>query len=120
MDALYIVPHTHYDAEVFLPREEYLEVGYKVIFDVLDALRADPEYKFTLDQSAFIEPFLSAYPELKETFEDMVRNGRIEIVGGMHVMGDLNVASGESIVRQFAVGKGFLRRRWALTCAPAG
>jgi alpha-mannosidase len=110
MDTLYIIPHTHYDAEVFLPREDYLEVGYKVIFDVLHALRSDPDYRFTLDQSAFIAPFLDAYPELRESFQEMVNCGRLELVGGMHVMSDLNVASGESIIRQFVQGKGFFSR----------
>jgi alpha-mannosidase len=110
MDKLFIIPHTHYDAEVFLTREEYLEVGYKVIFDALNLLKADPDYKYSLDQSAFIEPFLKAYPELRDTFVEMVACGRLEMIGGMEVMGDLNVTSGESIIRQFAVGKGFFQR----------
>jgi len=107
MDTFYIIPHTHYDAEVFLPREEYLEVGYKVIFDILHALKTDGDYKFTLDQSAYIEPFLKAYPELRDSFAAMLKSGRLEPVGGSFVMGDLNTVSGESLVRQFEIGKEF-------------
>ncbi|MFA7673913.1 MAG: glycoside hydrolase family 38 C-terminal domain-containing protein, partial [Clostridia bacterium] len=110
MDKMYILPHSHYDAEVFLPRGEYLEIGYKVVIDVLNALKSDPEYRFALDQSAYIQPFLKAYPELKEDMLEMVRSGQLEIVGGMHVMSDLNMVSGESIVRQFESGKGFFRK----------
>lgn len=110
MDKFFILPHTHYDAEVFLTREEYLEVGYKVLFDVLNLLQLDPDYKYSLDQSAFIEPFLKAYPELKDTFMEMVSSGRLEIIGGMEVMADLNITSGESIIRQFVVGKGYFEK----------
>lgn len=110
MNKLFIIPHTHYDAEVFLTREEYLEVGYKVIIDALNVLKSDPDYKYSLDQSAFVQPFLKAYPELRDTFIEMVRNGRLEIIGGMHVMSDLNVASGESIIRQFVFGKGYYKK----------
>lgn len=110
MDKLFILPHTHYDAEVFLTREEYLEVGYKVIIDALNLLKSDPDYHYSLDQSAFVQPFLKAYPELRETFVEMVRCGRLEIIGGMHVMSDLNMASGESIIRQFEFGKGFYKK----------
>ena len=74
MDKLFIIPHTHYDAEVFLTREEYLEVGYKVIIDALNVLKSDLDYKYSLDQSAFVQPFLKAYPELRDTFIEMVRN----------------------------------------------
>ena len=109
MNTLMIIPHSHYDAEVFLTKEEYLEIGYKVIFDVLNALKSDPDYKFTLDQSAYIEPFLISYPELKDDFMEMVNRGRLEIVGGMYVMSDLNIPSGESIIRQFELGKGYFQ-----------
>ncbi|MEI6580223.1 MAG: hypothetical protein WCN92_12300 [Eubacteriales bacterium] len=68
MDKLFIIPHTHYDAEVFLTREEYLKVGYKVIIDALHVLKTDPDYKYSLDQSAFVQSFLKEYPELRVTF----------------------------------------------------
>jgi len=110
VDKLYILPHTHYDAEVFQTREVYLEVGYKVIIDALNLLKNDPDYHYSLDQSAYVEAFLKAYPECAGTFREMVDLGRLEIIGGMHVMADLNVTSGESIVRQFEFGKGFYRR----------
>jgi alpha-mannosidase len=110
MDKLFILPHTHYDAEVFQTREVYLEVGYKVIIDALNLLKSDPDYHYSLDQSAYVGAFLQAYPECAETFQDMVRQGRLEIIGGMHVMADLNVTSGESIVRQFEFGKGYYRQ----------
>jgi len=110
MDKLFIIPHTHYDAEVFLTREEYLKVGFKVIIDALNVLKYDPDYHYSLDQSAFVQPFLKAYPELREPFVEMVNSGRLEIIGGMHVMSDLNVASGESIIRQFVFGKGYYKK----------
>ena len=40
---VHYVPHTHYDAEVFLSRDETFEIGYSVLLGALAAMRTDPE-----------------------------------------------------------------------------
>lgn len=77
-DKMYIVPHTHYDAAVFMTREETLEkVGYNNILDVLNLLKKDDNYKFVLDLlilfysilntlSKFWDPFHYTRPMAKE------------------------------------------------------
>lgn len=63
-DKMYVVPHSHYDAAVFMTREETLEkVGHNNVLDVLNLLKKNENYKFTLDQIAYIKPFLEEYPE---------------------------------------------------------
>ncbi|MFM7320903.1 MAG: alpha-mannosidase [Armatimonadota bacterium] len=107
---VHFVPHTHYDAEVFLTRDETFEIGYSVALGALAAMREDPEFTFVLDQTCYIEPFLRAHPEERTFVEQMIREGRLEITCGMHAMPDVNIPSGESFIRQVLNGKGWMRR----------
>ncbi|NLX07005.1 MAG: hypothetical protein GXY33_17850 [Phycisphaerae bacterium] len=107
---VWIVPHTHYDAEVFLTREKTIEIGISILVDALRLLRAEPRFRFLIDQVSYIDPFLKAHPEEREFFLRMVREGRLAVVGGVLVMPDLNIPSGESFIRQVMWGKEYCRR----------
>src|ERR1035437_3777493 len=106
---LWIIPHTHWEGAVFKTREEYLEIGLPHILKALYLLQKYPDYRFVLDQVAYVKPFLERYPEEADTFRKFVKEGRLELVGGMDIMPDVNIPSGESIVRQILYGKGYYR-----------
>lgn len=107
---VWIIPHTHYDAEVFLVESETLEIGYANLVDALRLLKTHPQFRFTLDQTCYIEPFLRAHPEERDTLQQMIREGRLEIVGGMHSMPDENIPSGESFIRNVLYAKQYCER----------
>ncbi|NLH98843.1 MAG: hypothetical protein GX446_05045 [Chthonomonadales bacterium] len=107
---LHYVPHTHWEGAVFKTREEYLEIGLPNILRALRLLETDPDYRFTLDQSCYVEPFLRRHPEEAERFRQFVAEGRLAIVGGTHVMHDGNMPGPESYVRQIQYGRAFFRR----------
>ncbi len=107
---VHYISHTHYDAEVFLTRDETFEIGYSVLFGALAAMRTDPKFKFALDQTCYIEPFLRTYPEERPFFEQMIAEGRLEITCGMHAMPDVNIPSGESFIRQVIAGKAWCEK----------
>jgi alpha-mannosidase len=106
---LWLIPHTHWEGAVFKTREEYLEIGLPHILTALTLLRAHPEYRFVLDQVAYVRPFLERYPEQAAAFRQYVTEGRLQIVCGNDVMLDVNMPSGESWVRQVLYGKGYYR-----------
>ena len=106
---VFYVPHTHFDAEVFLTREEYLQWGFSILLDVLKLLDAEPSFKFTLDQVCYIEPFLQRYPEYRKTFQKFVDEKRLYICCGMYSMADMNMPSGEALARQFLRGVNYCR-----------
>jgi alpha-mannosidase len=106
---LWIIPHTHWEGAVFKTREEYLEIGLPHILTALSLLRTHPEYRFVLDQVAYVRPFLDRYPEQAAAFRQYVAEGRLQIVCGNDVMLDVNMPSGESWVRQVLYGKGYYR-----------
>lgn len=114
---LWYVPHTHWEGAVFKTREEYLEMGLPIILRVLNMLKRHPTYKFTLDQAAFVKPFLDRYPEEESAFRKFVAEGRLQLVGGMNIMPDINMPGGESFIRQVMIGKGFFRDRLGVDIA---
>ncbi|MGH7870565.1 MAG: hypothetical protein ACREP9_23685, partial [Candidatus Dormibacteraceae bacterium] len=80
------------------------------ILTVLGLLSKYPDYRFVLDQVAYVRPFLERYPEDAPEFRKFVKEGRLQIVGGNDVMLDVNIPSGESWIRQVLYGKGYYKR----------
>jgi alpha-mannosidase len=107
---VWIIPHSHYDAEVFIVESETLEIGYNTLIGALNLMRSDPSYKFAVDQTCLIEPFLRTYPEERAFFEEMIAAGRMDVVGGTVIMPDVNMPSGESFIRQVLFGKRFIEK----------
>jgi alpha-mannosidase len=108
---LYYVPHTHWEGAVFKTREEYLDMGLRNILQAVHLLKSFPNYKFTLDQVAYIKPFLERYPEEEGAFRQFIAEGRLGIVGGMDVMPDDVKPGGELFIRQVQYGKAYCRER---------
>ncbi len=108
-DVLWIIPHTHWEGAVFKTREEFLQMGLVNISVALHLLGEHPEYRFVLDQVAYVRPYLERYPEDAATFRKFVREGRLQLVGGTDIMPDVNMPSGESFVHQILYGKGYYR-----------
>ncbi|MBN1343607.1 MAG: hypothetical protein JXQ73_13045 [Phycisphaerae bacterium] len=107
----WFIPHTHWEGAVFKTREEYLEIGLSNILRALKLLKDYPNYRFVLDQVCYVKPFLERYPHEEATFRKMVADGRLQVVGGMDVMPDVNMPGGESLVRQVLYGKRYYRQK---------
>ena len=54
-DTFWFIPHTHWEGAVFKTREKYLEMGLPHILSALRLLRADPDYRFVLDQVCYVK-----------------------------------------------------------------
>jgi alpha-mannosidase len=117
-DRIFVIPHTHYDAAVFQTRARYLEIGLAHIVYALRALGDDPRYRFVLDQTCYICPFVERYPEQEPVLREMIAQGRLQITCGMYTMADVNIPSGESFIRQVLYGKRYCRDRLGIevTC----
>jgi len=108
-DTVYVVPHTHWEGAVFKTREEYLEMGLPNIVKALYLLKKYPEYRFVLDQMCYVRPFVERYPAEVPLLRQLLSEGRLQIAGGTDTMHDNNIPSGESIVRQYLLGKSYFR-----------
>jgi alpha-mannosidase len=110
-ETVIVIPHTHWEGAVFKTRDEYLDIGLPHILKALNLLKRYPDYRFVLDQMCYVKPFLERYPGEVAAFRQFVKEGRLQIVGGIDSMHDSNMPSGESIVRQYLLGKSFFRER---------
>ena len=111
---LFVVPHTHYDAEVFLTRDVTLKWGSEHILDALYLLDTDPDYRFVLDQRCYVEGFANLHPEQLDRLKTHVASGRVELAGGMHAMLDTNLPCGESFVRQILYGQAYFEQTFGV------
>ncbi len=105
----WVIPHTHWEGAVFKTREEYLEMGLPNIVKAMRLLREQPSFRFTLDQVAYVRPFLERYPAEEADFRRFLAEGRLQLAGALDVMPDVNMPGGETFVRQMQYGKGYFR-----------
>jgi alpha-mannosidase len=110
-DVVLVIPHTHWEGAVFKTREEYLDIGLPNIVKALYLLKKYPDYRFVLDQMCYVRPFLERYPAEVAAFREFLSQGRLQIAGGTDTMHDNNIPSGESIVRQYLLGKTYFREK---------
>jgi alpha-mannosidase len=107
----WVIPHTHWEGAVFKTREEYLAMGLPNILKAMKLLREQPDYHFVLDQVAYVRPFLERFPDQEPNFRKFLAEGRLQLVGALDVMPDVNMPGGETFVRQMQYGKGYYRRK---------
>ena len=108
-ETFWVIPHTHWEGAVFKTREEYLEMGLPNILKAMRLLREQPSFRFTLDQVAYVRPFLERYPSEEADFRRFLAEGRLQLAGGLDVMPDVNMPGGETFIRQMQYGKGYYR-----------
>jgi len=114
LPTFWIIPHTHWEGAVFKTREQYLEMGLPHILKALYLLKKQPNYRFVLDQVAYVKPFLERYPEEAAAFRKFVAEGRLQLVLGMDIMPDVNMPGGETFIRQMQYGKTYYREQFGV------
>jgi alpha-mannosidase len=110
-DTFWVIPHTHWEGAVFKTRAEYLEMGLPNILKAMKLLKHQPDYRFVLDQVAYVKPFLERYPDQERDFRKFLAEGRLQLVGGLDVMPDVNIPGGETFIRQIQYGKRYYRQQ---------
>ena len=74
-----------------------------------------PEFIFMYNQSVLLDFLKQDYPEIWQRVKDKVAQGQFEIEGAMWVEPDVNIISGESLVRQFMRGRRFHQQQFGIT-----
>jgi mannosylglycerate hydrolase len=116
---LWVVPHTHWDREWYLPLEDFRIRLAHVVDELVEALEQRPELRFTLDgQAIVIEDYLEIRPEMEERLRALFLSGRLE-TGPSYVLPDEFLAGAESLVRNLLHGRAVCERYGAAP-APVG
>ena len=100
----HVVSHTHWDRAWYLPFEIFRARLVILVRKLLDVMEKDRRYKFCLDaQTVPIEDYLEIHPEDRGRIEKLVRERRLH-VGPFYVLPDQFIVSGESLIRNIAIG----------------
>ena len=110
MKKIFVAPHQHFDIIWRRTYGHYVKLREQIILRVFDLLKIYPQFRFFISQAVVVRMFLKQHPELKEEFINYLKDGRIEIVSGMETLPDLNMVSGESIVRNIISGRGWFEK----------
>jgi alpha-mannosidase len=109
---LIAIGHAHIDVAWLWTLEQTRRKAEHTFHTVLRLMEQFPNYQFTQSQPqlyAFIE---QDYPDLFNAIEERIQEGRWETIGGMWVEADCNVSGGESLARQFLLGRNYFRHHF--------
>jgi len=101
----FVIPHTHWDREWYERFEGYRARLVPMVSRLLDLLERDPDFRsFTFDgQTIAIQDYLEKRPADVARVAALVKSDRL-LIGPWHVLADLLLVSGESIVRNLQEG----------------
>ncbi len=108
------IGHTHIDVAWLWRLRQTRDKAGRSFATVLKYMEEYPEYKFMSPQAQLYDYVKQDYPQVYEGIKQRIAEGRWEAEGSMWVESDTNVISGESLVRQFLVGKRFFRQEFGV------
>src|SRR2546430_4079633 len=102
---VFLVPHTHWDREGYLPFEGFRDKLVEMMDGLIELLDRDPRFAhFHLDgQTAMIDDYFEVRPEREGDIRRLARAGRIS-VGPWFTQMDEFLVSGESLIRNLEWG----------------
>lgn len=111
----HMVGQSHIDIAWLWPVRETVRKASRT-FSTVDRLMEEyPEYRYAQSQPLLFAFLKDNDPELFERVKARIAEGRWELVGGMWVEPDLNLPSGESLIRQMLYGQRFYQEEFGKT-----
>jgi len=111
----HMVGQSHIDIAWLWPVRETVRKTSRT-FSTIDALMSEyPDFKYAQSQPLLFSFLKENDPELYERVKARIAEGRWELVGGMWVEPDLNIPSGESLMRQMLYGQRFYKEEFGMT-----
>lgn len=111
-----VIGHTHIDVAWLWQLSHTKEKCSRSFSTVNKLMDIYPDYLFFQSQPQLYEFVKDNYPPLYEKIKKRIHEERWEPDGGMWVEADCNLISGESMVRQFLVGKAFMASEFGVDC----
>ncbi|MFN4209266.1 MAG: alpha-mannosidase [Devosia sp.] len=96
--------HTHIDVAWLWRVRETRQKMARSMATALALMEAYPDYRFMYNQCVLLDYLAQDYPELFERIGQKVESGQFEIEGALWLEPDVNVSSGESLVRHILYG----------------
>jgi alpha-mannosidase len=106
--------NAHIDAAWLWPWTETVDVVKRTFSTALQLMDEYPDYTYTQSAAAYYQWMADKYPDINAEIKKRIQEGRWEVVGGMWVEPDLNMPSGESLVRQILVAKRWFKQEYGV------
>ena len=90
-------------------RPPFVRTAFDLVRAHLDAARLDDDYRFVLAEIDYLKPYWDVFPEDRTDLRRMLREGRVELVGGMYNEPNTNLTDPESTIRNTVYGVGYQR-----------
>jgi alpha-mannosidase len=110
-----LIGHSHMDTAWLWPIDETLKKCARTYSNQISLMEQYPEYLFVQSSAYHTELIRRNYPALFERIKEKVLQGRYEPNGAVWVECDCNIASGESMARQFLWGQRYTREHFGYT-----
>jgi alpha-mannosidase len=107
---LYMIGNAHIDIPWLWPWPESMSVGLSTFRSALDRMNEFPDFKFTASSAQLYEWAAAADPGMIAEIRKRVAEGRWDPVGGWWIEPDVNIPSGESLIRQGLYGQAEFQR----------
>ncbi len=115
---LHGVGHAHMDIAYLWQVDQTRAKLGRTFSNALMLMQRYPEFTFTQSQPQLYRYFEDDYPTLFADIKARIHEGRWECTGGMWVEPDCNIPSGESLVRQLLLGRGYFQSRFGEVDTP--
>jgi alpha-mannosidase len=102
---IHLIGHAHIDHAWLWHIGETERKAARTFINMCHLSQEYPEFVFIQTQPAQLEIIKNQYPDIFNAVKDAFKKGNWEPNGGMWVEADCNVTGGESLIRQFLVGK---------------
>lgn len=109
-----LLPHTHIDVAWLWRFAHTRDKAVRSFATAVRLAREYPNFSFFSSQPQLYQYVKEDCPALYAQIQDLVRAGRWEVDGGMWLEADMNLTSGESLVRQLLYGKRFIRQEFGV------
>ncbi|MBR8829823.1 MAG: hypothetical protein N5P05_001222 [Chroococcopsis gigantea SAG 12.99] len=114
-----LLGHAHLDLAWLWPLEETWDVAYRTFTSVINLQKDYHELKFGHSSPIIYEWIETHHPELFDRILEAYKDGRWEILGPMWVEPEVNLISGESLVRQLLYGQKYFQKTFGTLCKVA-
>jgi alpha-mannosidase len=107
-----VIGHAHMDMNWLWTTSETMQMCNDNLRQVVAFMKEFPDYTMLQSQASVYNFVESVDPPLFEEVKKYVKEGRIELAGGMWTEGDMNLSSGEAITRSFLLGQRYFLSRF--------
>lgn len=108
------IGHSHLDVAWYWTLAQTREKAQRTFSTAINLLNQYPDYVFMSSQPQLYQYVKESDPELYEKIKERVKENRWEPEGAMWLEPDLNLTSGESLIRQLLYGKRFMREEFGI------